>query len=123
MCEDVGEHGVAQMDKKSAVKSFKVEAGEPCSMIMINTNKKDFSLKVKGTDVDTYMMSMNFPFETHINEHKSKYTGSQKDNAMVVVVGSTTNQPQTASITYKLGAMGLISTFSAFLVSVSLLAS
>ena len=88
------------MEDLSYEHTFTATAGEPCSMILINSRSKDFKIKVKGNNVATYIMAVDFPSKTHLSSLTSVYRGSKDDNIVFVYVGSTLHMATEATISY-----------------------
>jgi hypothetical protein len=58
---------------------------------MINERHLDFDIEVKGDNLDTHVMTVDFPFKTTSQNHASNFHGSNKDNAVLLYIGSTTH--------------------------------
>jgi hypothetical protein len=69
--------------------------------VLVNTqHQKDFDIKIEGSNIDTYVMAVDFPFKTTSKGNSNKYHGKAKENAIFLYVGTTESVARSATLSY-----------------------
>ena len=101
MCTDFGTEGIQMMGSSKFSQTFTAHAGEPCSLIILNGRPESkFKIELEGKNINTYLLSVDFPFETKRKSNANTYVGNKGENAIFMYVGSTTDVAQRTTLTY-----------------------